>query len=545
MPSYICNINQQVMPSKSVNATVRMYRAGNVGDCFLLKFSKEGKDTHIMIDCGSLGTSKKRLREIVQSIKDELKTKPLDVVVGTHQHQDHLSGYVYAQDIFQEIGIGQVWLSWLDDDSNAYTRKVKKEILKIRSLLGRSLIGLQKYVDLQQASLNNTTRAESNKRLGMVKELRESVVELLEFEGLAVNSKPGNNNKKHPVDTEHFASGKIPKTPDQAIAWLKSHHQTKYLSPGAIQDLPGFEGQVRVYILGPPQNIKNLKDMNPDDSETYDPHLTMIRYSAERIVSALDNMLEASKVSTDAEVMMRQSDEMQFPFKRNYAIREEEAKEMMAVFTEAREASKSKSKQHPSGDLIHNKHEPADALSLFFNEGNDWRRIETDWLDEIGRLALYLGNYINNSSLVMAIELVESQKVLLFPADAQTGNWRSWHNINWPGNDVTTSDLLRRTVLYKVGHHGSHNATLKAALEQMTHPELVAMIPTYEEMAAKKRPPWVMPATNLARELVKRTQNRVLRTDTGFHTGCKPDQHGRNWKSEPIVHDLYIEYSIT
>jgi hypothetical protein len=47
---------------------------------------------------------------------------------------------------------------------------------------------------------------------------------------------------------------------------------------------------------------------------------------------------------------------------------------------------------------------------------------------------------------------------------------------------VNAEELLNRTVLYKVSHHGSHNATLKdQGLEMMTHPDLVAMIPEQEK----------------------------------------------------------------
>ena len=49
---------------------------------------------------------------------------------------------------------------------------------------------------------------------------------------------------------------------------------------------------------------------------------------------------------------------------------------------------------------------------------------------------------------------------------------------------VTSSALLARTVLYKVGHHASHNATLREkGLELMQSDELVAMIPVDEEQA--------------------------------------------------------------
>ena len=61
---------------------------------------------------------------------------------------------------------------------------------------------------------------------------------------------------------------------------------------------------------------------------------------------------------------------------------------------------------------------------------------------------------------------------------------------------MTGPDLLRRTIFYKVGHHGSHNATLREkGLEQMSGLK-VAMIPVDHEMAVKKR--WVhMPLPEL------------------------------------------------
>ena len=95
-----------------------------------------------------------------------------------------------------------------------------------------------------------------------------------------------------------------------------------------------------------------------------------------------------------------------------------------------------------------------------------------------------MDNDTNNTSLVLAIEFIESGKVLLFPGDAQVGSWESWHDVTFKitenGNSktVTTPDLLNRTVLYKVSHHCSHNATLKEkGLELMGSDELVALIP--------------------------------------------------------------------
>jgi hypothetical protein len=124
----------------------------------------------------------------------------------------------------------------------------------------------------------------------------------------------------------------------------------------------------------------------------------------------------------------------------------------------------------------------------YFQDEQKYRRIDDTWLDAAGQFALQLDGAVNNTSLVLAIEFEESEKVLLFPGDAQVGSWLSWHDHEWKvksGTQTqtkTATDLLNNTVLYKVSHHGSHNATLKEkGLELMTHPELVALIPEQEE----------------------------------------------------------------
>ena len=80
------------------------------------------------------------------------------------------------------------------------------------------------------------------------------------------------------------------------------------------------------------------------------------------------------------------------------------------------------------------------------------------------------------------------------------------------GKTVTGPDLLKRTIFYKVGHHGSHNATLqKLGLEQMERLR-VAVIPVDQEMAKKKR--WNhMPLDELVMALNERAKGVVLRVD--------------------------------
>ncbi|MGO7036167.1 hypothetical protein ACCT19_35855 [Rhizobium ruizarguesonis] len=68
-------------------------------------------------------------------------------------------------------------------------------------------------------------------------------------------------------------------------------------------------------------------------------------------------------------------------------------------------------------------------------------------------------------------------------------------------------------MLYKVGHHASHNATLREqGLELMTHRDLVAMIPVQQEFANKSKH-WNMPFPSLLKRLEEKTFGRVIRAD--------------------------------
>ena len=143
----------------------------------------------------------------------------------------------------------------------------------------------------------------------------------------------------------------------------------------------------------------------------------------------------------------------------------------------------------------------------------DWRGIDVDWLGAADDLALAMQSATNNTSLVLAIELPGGD-VLLFAGDAQIGNWLSWQDRKWTIGErtVTGPELLARTIFYKVGHHGSHNATLREKGLGMMTTLKTAVIPVDEEVAKKMR--WVaMPLTSLVEALNERTGGRTFRTD--------------------------------
>src|SRR5690606_28059246 len=166
-------------------------------------------------------------------------------------------------------------------------------------------------------------------------------------------------------------------------------------------------------------------------------------------------------------------------------------------------------------------------------EGEAWRRIAAAWLDGLADLAIRLDDDTNNSSLALAIELDDGD-VLLFAADAQVGNWLSWHDLTWTldGDRVVTGgDLVARTVLYKVGHHGSHNATLRErGLERMARLR-VAMVPVDQETARRRG--WTrMPLPELMDRLGEKAI--VLRSDEAAPAGI----------ADLIETPLYFELSL-
>ncbi len=72
-------------------------------------------------------------------------------------------------------------------------------------------------------------------------------------------------------------------------------------------------------------------------------------------------------------------------------------------------------------------------------------------------------------------------------------------------------NLLSRVVFYKVGHHGSHNATVTdKGLEAMTHPDLVAFLPVSVPVAQDMMGYCPMPFYPVVRALQRKTKGRVF-----------------------------------
>lgn len=83
--------------------------------------------------------------------------------------------------------------------------------------------------------------------------------------------------------------------------------------------------------------------------------------------------------------------------------------------------------------------------------------------------ASILERSVNNTSLFLVLDVAGTR--LVFPGDAQEGAWQ--HVL---GNPVS-ADLLRDAAFYKIGHHGSHNATPKAFVQSVWQDGGYAMLP--------------------------------------------------------------------
>jgi phosphoribosyl 1,2-cyclic phosphodiesterase len=107
-----------VLTLSQTSMNIRMYDLNGEGDCFLLRFlDDDDVPRHILIDCGifiSTSNGKKRLTDVADDIAT-ITNNHLDILVVTHEHWDHLIGFEYADEVFDNMMIDEVWLAWTEN----------------------------------------------------------------------------------------------------------------------------------------------------------------------------------------------------------------------------------------------------------------------------------------------------------------------------------------------------------------------------------------------------------------------------------------------
>lgn len=404
-----------------MKCSIRMYRQG-LGDCFLLGFPKKAGGTFfVMIDCGVILGQPDAAKNI-QAVADSVKLATgghVDLLIATHEHWDHISGFSQAETTFRSMTFGAVWLAWTENPADPQAAELAKQHGAALAVLRMTASRLKLFGAAEEAA---------------------------EVSGL--------------IDLFGVAGGKTTHDALNVIRDLGGKN-LRYCDPTDPPVELGDTG-VRAYALGPPRDPKLLKTLSKSASS---PEM----YG-----------LDASSLSTGDSAA---------PFDGMQAIPTAIAREMPFF------------KDRYWGSAVM---PPGGAP--------DWRRIDEAFLDAASDLALQLDSATNNTSLVVAFEI--GDELLLFPGDAQIGSWLSWQTLSWKVGETTVTgpDLLKRATFYKVGHHGSHNATARASgLEIMTSLRS-AMIPVDHDEAVKKH--WDrMPLAEIVDDLKRRAKHGVFRID--------------------------------
>ncbi len=341
-----------------------MYRPG-FGDCFLLTFGSSTREKHVLVDFGAhmhgeIGT----MEAIMDDIEGTTKKK-LALIVASHAHRDHISGFGKFADRFAAFKIGEVWMPWTDNNKNRKAAALERKHLALYEQLDRHLRLALKATekDLKYAA---ALHALSNLR-GNEKSLTEL------RRGFGTGATP-----------RFFAAGEsIPK----------------------VSDVTGLSAE----ILSPPEDKDFFSRMDPPASQRF---LTVPGDQATGI----------------------------HPF-RNFEIREAD----------------------PDYQAIVNEKQPLVPK-------NQMDRLHTLADTPADRLAFTLDNVRNNTSLVILFRF--QGRALLFPGDAQWGNWQSWI-----GTDAARQ-LIGEIDFLKIAHHGSENATPVDVVHALRDSGLAAMIST-------------------------------------------------------------------
>ncbi len=504
---------------------IRMYRVG-LGDCFLLAFARPNNSpAYVLIDCG-VHKAQTRGPDVMQAVvADIIRTTggELNIAVATHEHTDHLSGFLFEAKAFlsRELKIHKLWRAWTENLADEDAEKLRRGRRSAEAAIRKTLERLQNNPLPRNEGLALRQRLEAARSYFEVEDDKNSPALAAAADILGLGARE---------------SGKVTAN-ELAFAVLErsaAHHE--FLNPGQGPIEIGEDCPARAYVLGPPRDLSRLKRSDPSAGARRETYLSSIM--------SLDSL--AAAVGADDIAGQRAGDrkEMCFPFDANCRQFYSDKKSPELKFID--------DVYGLNGRL------PAD----------DWRKIESDWLFASDELALQLDKHTNNTSLVLAFELGSPRQgpVLLFAADAQVGSWLSWKDLQWQSGryKVDMADLFRRTILYKVGHHASHNGTLRcdeAGADyglQLIRDGLIALVPVDQKVAAKL-PGWDMPYRPLYEVLKQKTRGNILRSDDGHDEDLPlprvrfdavPGVAGARWRcsksanpatGKPLFYDIEIK----
>lgn len=460
--------------------TLRLYAHG-LGDCILLSFPRaDGGVWRVLVDCGIHGAAAGG-PETMRTLVDDLAGacgRRLDVVVGTHEHWDHLSGFLQCRERFVDaampgladddprIRVGEVWLSWAENPDDRQGRALDR----YKGEAQAAILGLR----MAMLGVSGTEAAQDGiDRLSGF---------LFSLKGERVRAARDALMRLAPV---------------------------RFLEPGTVAPVPADVTGVLPLVLGPPRDEVLLR-LHDDEADSY-----RIALGSHPACQPLATALAMN------EGRLRPADDPGAPFDDREGVPlapllegrwsgDPAAGPIERFFWDHYLAPPDTPRRQGESDADYLKRRRKDIAYA------KARRIEGQWLAQGAELALQLDRNTNNTSLVLAFEVAALDGVLLLAADAQAGAWASFAGVTFtlPDGGYRDGDMLiARTVFYKVGHHGSGNATPRAkGLEKMDRTRLVAFNPTDGMLARRLR--WhAFPAPSLERALKERSGERYIRSD--------------------------------
>lgn len=431
-------------PTKTPGATkrksggslrVRMYRVG-FGDFFLIIVPTPKGDQHILIDCGVFkGTSGTGdLGSIVDAVEDLFQTTGghLSLVIMTHRHADHIAGFSKAPR-FKDFTASMVWMPYWEQFNEKKAdsgHKLQPDVQAFAANLAN--------VALQLSGGENTDAAKALAQLGPPngvdnKDVNAAHNLLVDIQDLAANLAIQFRGREDDDAKEALAQlGNATGIEDfNAAATDKKKRGGNALALDILKNQLGSNGDnVRYYAAGDkaelPKELKGLKATilgpPPEKAKAFLALMDLKK----GVGQYLDSMTEGEGGPTAIQ-----------PFAKEW-------------FVEA--------KDYPQQETI-----DYDKIT---------ERVNTSQPDMLATAAAKIENFLNNQSLVVLFEFDE--KKLLFAGDAQGGNWEYWlyktegpHKDPTQAGDIieTSKEILQTIDFYKVGHHGSTNATPIPAIE--------------------------------------------------------------------------------
>jgi len=364
------------MPAAPTSVTIRMYNVG-FGDCFLLTFNYARAARHMLVDYGSTsapkhvpqtGKNSDYMQRVAEDIKAVCQGK-LDVLVATHRHRDHISGF----------------------STDAGTGKI------IASLNPRCVI--QPWTEDPRAKTNALTATAS----------------------VYTSGKPDSNKM-----TAHFL--------------------------GSLQDMHGIaESIVRLAArptLAGSQTLKQLRFLGEDNIKNTAAVRNLIemgkRGTAYYVNAGMKlNVLPGVKCTVLGPPTLKQSD----------AIRRQRARDPDSFWQfRAFWGTQNFAMRTP---LAAQRTRPSNSRTRSLPPSVRWFVSQSRQIHATQLLGLVrdLDSVMNNTSVILLLEVAGHK--LLLPGDAQIENWA------YALSEPKWTRVLQGVNLYKVGHHGSLNATPK------------------------------------------------------------------------------------